>query len=216
MRPAYLNDLDEYFCAHYSDYVRLSALEGYVMPNVLYVAEDGNVARRDPSCMRLCHQRGRAELLARLKENAADTSFTFSFRFPTLRERISDRFAKHSFAKLLPGALARCGETVESAGEKLDIVPNFWKKIVKGSLYPEKNTVLALALVCRMQTQDIRNLLSVCGFSLKEDDVRDVVVQYLLEQKIYNEAMRDACLSEYGIVHLPIRRASAENTSQNA
>ena len=53
MRNEYLRALDEYFCALYSDYVRLSAIEGYAMPDVLYVAEDGNVARRDSSCMRL-------------------------------------------------------------------------------------------------------------------------------------------------------------------
>ena len=43
MRSEHLRALDEYFCALYSDYVRLSAIEGYVMPDVLYVAEDGMV-----------------------------------------------------------------------------------------------------------------------------------------------------------------------------
>ena len=74
MKSEHLRALDEYFCALYSDYVKLSAIEGYVMPDVLYVASDGNVARRDSSCMRLCHQKNCEELLARFKANLADTT----------------------------------------------------------------------------------------------------------------------------------------------
>ena len=205
MESNYLTALDEYFCAHYSDYVRLSALEGYVMPEVVYVAQDGNIARRDPSCMRLCYQRDCAGLLARLKEGLTDTTFTFSFSFRPIGDRTRDRFRKFTFAKLLPDALKRCGETVESAGSRLDIEPRFWKKIAKGTLYPEKNTVLALALVCRMTVADVNNLFNVCGFTFDESNVRDVVVRYLLEQKVFNPEMRDRCLAEYGIRHLPIR-----------
>ena len=136
----------------------------------------------------------------------ADTTFTFSFAFPTLRERISDHFRKNTFARLLPETLRHCGETAESAGEKLDIEPRFWKRIVKGTLYPEKNTVLALALVCGMQWQDVLNLLAVCGFEFRGDEVRDVVVRYLIENRIFNERMRDDCLAEYSVTNLPIRR----------
>ena len=207
MKSEHLRALDEYFCALYSDYVKLSAIEGYVMPDVLYVAPDGNIARRDSSCMRLCHQKDCDALLAKLKATLADTTFTFSFGFPTLRERIADAFRKETFARLLPETLRHCGESVETAGEKLAIEPRFWQKIVGGRLYPEKNTILALALVCRMQWQDVLNLLAVSGFTFREDEVRDVVVRFLIENSIYNEAMRDDCLAEYRIENLPIRRA---------
>lgn len=207
MKSEHLRALDEYFCALYSDYVKLSAIEGYVMPDVLYVAPDGNIARRDSSCMRLCHQKDCDALLAKLKATLADTTFTFSFGFPTLRERIADAFRKETFARLLPETLRHCGESVETAGEKLAIEPRFWQKIVRGRLYPEKNTILALALVCRMQWQDVLNLLAVSGFTFREDEVRDVVVRFLIENSIYNEVMRDDCLAEYRIENLPIRRA---------
>lgn len=207
MKSEHLRALDEYFCALYSDYVKLSAIEGYVMPDVLYVAPDGNIARRDSSCMRLCHQKDCDALLAKLKATLADTTFTFSFGFPTLRERIADAFRKETFARLLPETLRHCGESVETAGQKLAIEPRFWQKIVRGRLYPEKNTILALALVCRMQWQDVLNLLAVSGFTFREDEVRDVVVRFLIENSIYNEAMRDDCLAEYRIENLPIRRA---------
>lgn len=205
MRSEHLRALDEYFCALYSDYVRLSAIEGYVMPDVLYIADDGNVARRDPSCMRLCHQKDCEGVLARFKAGLADTTFTFSFSFPTLRERISGRFRKVTFAKLLPEALRHCGMTAEEAGEKLAIEPRFWQMIVKGRVYPEKNTVLALALVARMQWQDVLNLLAVSGFSFREDEVRDIVVRFLIERSIFNEQMIADCLAEYRLTNLPIR-----------
>ncbi len=206
MKSEHLRALDEYFCALYSDYVKLSAIEGYVMPDVLYVASDGNIARRDSSCMRLCHQKDCEQLLERLKASLADTTFTFSFAFPTLRERLAGLFHKPAFAKLLPETLRHCGETAEDAGKKLDIEPRFWDLMVKGKLYPEKNTILALALVCRMQWQDVLNLLAVCGFEFRGDEVRDVVVRFLIENSIFNERMRDECLAEYKIYNLPIRR----------
>ncbi len=207
----YIQGLDEYFCAQYSDYVRITAIEGYVMPEVLYVARDGNIARRDPSCMRLKFQSEPEVLLARFKAGLADTDFTFSFRFPKLKERLHTLFKgkKGSFCDLLPGALARANETAESAGKKLSVEPRFWQGIVKGKLYPEKNTVLALAIVARMQEEDALALLESCGFTLDRTSVRDVVAEYLIVRKIFNPEMRDACLAEYHIENLPIARENA-------
>ena len=206
MEENYLTALDAHFCARYSDYVRLSALEGYKMPEMIYVAPNGNIMRRESSVMRLDRQSNPAELLKKFKESLADTDFTFSFSFIPVRDRTHDRFSKYTFAKVLPVVLRRYNETAESAGEKLDIEPHLWEKIVKGKLYPEKNTVLALALTCHLRPQDASNLLGVCGFSLDEANVRDVVVQYLLERGIFNEEMRDRCLAEYKIRCLPIKR----------
>ena len=205
MEP-YLTALDEHFSARFSDYVKISALEGYEMPEVIYVAADGNIARRDSSVMRLDRQKNKAELLQKFKAGLEDTDFTFSFTFIPFLERVRDKFRKYTFAKILPTVLRCYDETVVSAGEKLEIEPHLWQKIVKGKLYPQKNTVLALALVCRMRPQDVNNLLVVCGFSLDETNVRDVVVQYLLERGIFNEEMRDNCLAEYKIRSLPIRK----------
>lgn len=202
---SYLQNLDDFFCEQYSDYTRISALSGYKMPDVLYIGKDGNISRRDSSCMRLSHQENREQLLAELKAGLCDTSFTFNFCFVPLRERLKP-FQKYTFAKLLPEALKHCGETVEDAGKKLDIEPRFWQKIVKGKLLPEKNTIFALALVCRMQAADVSNLLAVRDFAFEDDKVVDVVMQFLLGQRVFNEEMRDRCLQEYKITNLPIRR----------
>lgn len=210
MQYDFMEALDEFFCAKYSDYSRLCAVEGYRMPDLIVIGKDGNVSRRDSSFMRLKYQENREEVLANFKRGLADTDFTFRFSFPSPIDRVKDRFRKDTFARLLPVVLKHSEETPESAGEKLDIDGKFWQKIVKGSLYPEKNTVLALSLVCRVSERDTADLLAVCGFSLEDTSVRDVVVDYLLTQKIYNEEMRDRALAEYKIENLPIRRGNVE------
>ncbi len=213
-RRNYLIGLDEHFAAQYSDYVKISAIEGYRMPEIVYVAPDGNIARRDPSLMRLIHQEACDALIARFKEGLADTDFSFSFSFRTLGDRFRDLFSKRTFAKMLPAVLSRCEETAASAGEKLSVEPRFWKKIAAGKLYPSKNCILALGLVCRMQIQDVTNLLAVCGFSFDSSNVRDVVVEYLFLRKIFNAEMRDDCLAEYKITCLPIAHAAASASIQ--
>ena len=205
MEYSYLKELDEFFCSQYADYVRIAAIEGYKMPEMLTVGLDGNIVRKDSKFMRLVYRENWEELLSNFKATLADTDFTFNFSYPRFFERTKDRFRKLTFAKLLPEVLKRYDETPESVGEKLAIEPAVWKGIVKGKYYPEKNTVMAIALVCRMQTADVNRLLTVCGFSLRADNVRDIVFEYLLMQKIFNEDMRDNCLAEYKIASLPIK-----------
>ena len=214
METQYLTSLDEYFCAQYSDYIKLSALEGYRMPDVVTVGTDGNIERKNAEIMRLCHQENCKELLAKFKEGFTDVEFTFHFSFRSFRDRLRDTFRKFTFAKLLPQALSRVHETVQSAGEKLNIAPLYWQKIVKGKLYPEKNTVMALALVTGMKQADVNNLLNVMGFSFKKESVRDVVCEYLLTNGIFNEEMRNRCLDEYNITTLPIKRADTAKEKQ--
>ena len=214
MEKQYLTSLDEYFCAQYSDYVKLSALASYSMPDVLSVGADGNIERKSSEIMRLCHQKNREEVLAEFKEKLVDTEFTFSFAYRPFRDRMRDPFRKYTFAKVLPDALAHAGETAESAGEKLDILPKIWKKIVKGKLYPEKNTVLALALVTAMKQADVNYLFNVMGYSFDKERVRDVVCEYLLTNGVFNEEMRDACLAEYKITNLPIKRKESGSGAQ--
>lgn len=205
MKPSYLSALDEYFCEQYSDYTKLSAIAGYAMPEVVYVGADGNITRRDSSVMRLSRQKQRDELLEKFKSELFDTTFTFNFRYRTLREKLHDLGNKATFAKLLPKCLARCGETVADAGGKLDIEPEVWKNIVKGKIYPEKNTVIALSLACRLGEAEVNALFTVCGFYFSQESARDVVCEYLIKQKVFNEEIRDRCLAEYKITNLPLR-----------
>lgn len=204
MEYGFLKQLDEFFAEQYSDYVRITAIEGYCMPEMIVVSSDGNISRKDSKYLRICHQREWEKVLANFKSGLADTEYTFGFSFPPLTERVRDVFRKHTFAKLLPAVLKKYEETPESVGQKLALEPEIWQGIVKGKFYPEKNTVMAVALVSRMQTTDVNNLLAACGYSLRSDSVRDVVFEYLLMQKIFNAEMREKCLAEYRIDTIPI------------
>ena len=144
MKETYLEALDEFFAAHYSDYIKLAALEGYRRPELLTVDRDGNIGRKDSSFLRLSYQEECAKLMETLKAGLTDTAFSFSFRPRTFREKWHDLFDKNTFAKHLPSILAHSGETTESAGKKLSVLPEAWQGIVKGKYYPEKNTVLGL------------------------------------------------------------------------
>lgn len=200
-----ISALDEYFMTHYGDYVRLSALAGYKMPETIAPGADGTVQKKDPSVMKLCYQENREELLALLKSEQADTDYTFSFRFLTFREKVRRPFEKYSFHKVLPKILAAHNITPEEAGEKLTVEPRFWAKLLRGTLYPEKNTVLALALTYGFTARDTDNLFNACGYEFDEKSVRDVVVRFLLEQKVFSRELIFECLNEYKIASLPIK-----------
>ncbi len=205
MQP-YLKDLDDYFCQTYNHYTKISAIEGYEPPKMIALEGMGKLLKKDERLLMLCEQPKKAELLKKFKQSLSDAYFSFSFVCPTFKQRIGETFSSKSVRKLLKKCLVRAGETLQSAGEKLDISPKIWKKISKGQLYPEKNTILALALACRLSGEDVEALLSARGYELDTTDVRDVVVGYLIKQKIYNEKMRDECLAEYAIESLPLRR----------
>ncbi len=200
-----ISALDEYFMAHYSDYVRLAALDGYRMPELLSPSREGGVQTKDPALMRLNHQERGEELLALLKREQADTDYTFSFRFLTFSEKLRRPFERYSFARVLPRILSGHSLTVEEAGRMLTVEEKFWKKMVKGTLFPEKNTVLALALACGFTAMDTENLFNACGYEFDERSVRDIVVRFLLEQRIFSHDLIHACLDEYKITSLPIK-----------
>lgn len=213
MEYSYVRELDEFFASQFADYVRIAAIEGYKMPDMLTVNADGNISRKDSKFMRIVYQENWQEVLKNFKAGLADTEFTFNFCYPLFGERFKDRFRKLTFAKLLPEVLKKYGETPASLGGKLDLDPIVWKGIVQGKFYPEKNTVMAIALVVRMQAFDVNRLLAVCGQELKAESVRDVVFEYLLTQKIFNEDMRDRCLAEYKIDTIPLKREETGGAS---
>ena len=93
MEYSYVRELDAFFCAQFSDYVRIAAIEGYKMPEMLTVGADGNILRRDPKLMRIAYQEDAQKVLANFKAGLADTEFTFRFRYPSLSERRKALFA---------------------------------------------------------------------------------------------------------------------------
>ncbi len=202
---SYLAQLNEYFCENYCNYAKITAIDGYVKPEIITIDKDSNLVRRDEALMRLCDQEKKAELLTRFQNSLVDSEITFSFGCIPLLQRIKNFFSSDVFYKKLPEILKKYGETVQSVGEKLDIAPRIYQGIVRGEFSPEKNVVFAIALVCRMRAEDVEELLRLSGKYFDYTVVRDVVVGYLIKAQIFNEDMISRALALYSINTLPLK-----------
>lgn len=202
----FMQDLDAYFCEKYANYDKICVLPNYRMPKMQTseVRADGRTyAYTLPaSTMRLAKQENKTELLAELKKRLSDKTFSFSFRTVGLFTRIKNIFSKYAPHKWLKAVFAKCGTTAEEAGELLSIDKEIWTGICKGKYLPTKNLILSLALTSQLGIEYTKDLLAVCDYELDFTFEKDVVVSYLLEQKVYNRPMIDAALAEYKIENL--------------
>ena len=205
----FIVDLDEYFCEKYANYDKLCILPGYVMPVMQRseVREDGRTyAYTLPAdTMRLATQEKKTELLAELKKRMTDTTFSFSFRPFGSFTRIRNRFSKFAFCKSLKAMLGKYGISGEEALKNLDVSEEIWQGILKGKFEPTKNLLYSLALTAQFSYDDTCALMMLCGYEFDFANVKDVVISYLLQQKVYNRSMIEAALSEYKIANLFIK-----------
>ena len=205
----FIADLDGYFCETYANYDKLCILPGYVMPVMQRseVREDGRTyAYTLPaSTMRLAAQEKKEELLAALKKRMTDITFSFSFRPYGLFTKIRNRFSKYAFHKNFKVMLEKYGTSQAEALENLNISEEIWKGILKGDFEPTKNLIYSLALTAQISYADTCALMRLCGYEFNFADVKDVVISYLLQQKVYNRGMIDAALNEYKVTNLFIK-----------
>lgn len=205
----FMSDLDEYFCEKYANYDKLCILPDYRMPKMQETTKDEfgrSYSYTLPADrMRLSLQEKKAELLAALKEQMADKSFSFSFRPLGFWAWVRDRFSKYSFKKLKGGVFSKYSLTDEQTIEGIEIAPEIWKKICKGGYYPTKNLIFSIALVHGISYEDTDYLLRVCDYGFDFTEVRDVVIAYLLSRKVTNRMMQKAALDEYAVENLFIK-----------
>ena len=205
----FISDLDAYFCEKYANYDKICVLPGYKMPKMQTseVRADGRTyAYTLPAnTMRLALQENKAELLKALKERLSDKTFSFSFQTLGFFARIKNRFSKYGGVKILKGYLAKYNETADSAFEMLSIDREIWDGIVKGKFLPTKNLVFSLALALGFSETDMLNFLVVCGYEMDFSVEKDVVISYLVQNKIYNSEMVKSALDEYKISNLFIK-----------
>ena len=202
----FIADLDAYFCETYANYDKLCVLQGYRMPKMQTseVREDGRTyAYTLPAnTMRLALQEKKEELLAQLKAQMQDKTFSFSFQQLNLFSRMKNKHSRYGFVKWLKAVLGKYNVTPEVAGEGLNIDQKIWQGIYKGDYLPTKNLILSLALTVNLSVEDTENLLLVCGYEFDFTIVKDVVVYYLIQSKVFNRPMIDAALAEYKVDNL--------------
>lgn len=202
----FIADLDDYFCEKYANYDKLCVLPGYRMPKMQTseVRADGRTyAYTLPAdTMRLATQEKKDELLKILKEQMYDKTFSFSFRPLGMFARIKNKLSKYGFVKIAQMTFAKYNTTLEKALENVNVDGEICKNIAKGNFLPTKNTIFSLALSSHLTIDDTRNLLLVCDYELDPAIVKDVVLTYLIEQKVFNESMIARALDEYKVSNL--------------
>ena len=62
-----------------------------------------------------------------------------------------------------------------------------------------------IALAAQMSYDDAEALLALAGFEWDFAVVKDVILCYLFQQKVYNPAMREQALSEYKVTNLILK-----------
>lgn len=210
MKFDFLNDLDEYFCETYANYDRLCVLPGYRMPKMqdTKIDEYGRkTAYTLPAnTMRLALQENKEGLLKKVKEGYLDKTFSFTFRPISLFRRFTNLFAKDAFLKVLKEIAGKHGLSAEQAFSSLNIPQEAQKGILKGKFYPSKNLLISMALTAQFNEKETKVLLAVCGYEFDFEEVKDTVVSYLLIKEIYNPAMVQAALDEYGVKNLFIKQ----------
>ena len=202
----FISDLDGFFCEKYANYDKLCILPGYVMPVMQRseVRADGRTyAYTLPAnTMRLATQEKKDELLMELKKRMTDMTFSFSFRPFGIFAKLRNRFSKFAIDKALKGMLEKYGISEEEALAGMDISEEIWRGILKGKFEPTKNLLYSLGLTMQLSYDDLCTLMGFCGYQFDFADVKDVVIVYLFQQKVYNRGMIDAALKEYKISNL--------------
>ncbi len=202
----FLNDLDEYFCEKYANYDKLCVLNGYRMPTMQATKTDEwgrTYSYTLPmETMRLALQENKEELLKTLKTRIIDKTFSFSFRPVGFFRRIKNAFSKHAPKKVFLEVLGRYNLSMKDAGNALTIDGEIWGKICKGKFAMTKNTVFSLALAHHFSIEDTEILLQTYGYSFNYTVEKDVVISYLLINKVYARPMIDAAFAEYKVENL--------------
>ena len=205
----FLVDLDGYFCEKYENYDKLCVLPGYHMPMMQATKTDDfgrTFAYTLPAnTMRLALQENKDDILQELKKRIVDKGFSFSFYPIGWFKRFKRKFAKVTPAKVLLEVLSKNQLTVDSAVEELTIDKEIWQSICKGKFAATKNTIFSLALTGHFSIEDTKRLLEMYGYEFDFAVAREVVIAYLLENKVFARPMMEAAFAEYKVSNLFIK-----------
>jgi hypothetical protein len=206
--------LDEYFCEKYENYDKLCGIDGYKMPKMQTTElRDGRKFSYTlpANTMRLSLQENKEEILARLKERLVDLSASFSFIPLHFFSKIRNKLDPLGFKKVLKNILAKKSITKSELLKELTISEKVWKKVCKGDFLPTKNLILSVALAGNFTYEETVALLNSCEYEWDFTTAKDVVISYLVSQKIFNTDMVWACLEEYNVSNLYLTVKKEEN-----
>ena len=86
-----------------------------------------------------------------------------------------------------------------------NIDAEIWQNVKKGKFAPTKNLIFSLALTLQFSMEDVNALFLFAEYEWDYTYVKDVVISYLLINKVYNREMISAALAEYKVENLFIK-----------
>ena len=209
----FLADLDEFFCEQFANYDLFCGLPEYRMPK-MHVTTTDEYGRKNSytlpkNTMRLANQERKAELLKIVKEKLVSRDFTFSFQTVKWYAQLGHRCKKTGFVKVAEEVAKHYNVSFEGLFEGTSVAEEIVQGIKKGKFLPTKNLLFAVALSARLTMADTEALMSVCQMDWDAAQPRDIVVHYLLQQRIFNADMVSAALKEYKVQYLYLKQAEA-------
>lgn len=207
---SFLSELDEYFCQVYAGYDKLCVLDGYEQPVMQSTRTDEfgrTIAYTLPmSEMSLSRQEKKTELLAALKEKICDVEFSFPILPLGFFAKIGQKFSKKSFYRVFKKWFESQNVTEKEVLAAVDLSEDAYKEIKKGRALPCKSLLFTWSLALGMTCDDALRLLSICGAAFDFSKERDVVVAYLLQNRVYNRELVQTALKEYRVGNLYFRK----------
>ena len=105
-----------------------------------------------------------------------------------------------TFSQRLLRMIDERGMTDAEAYNKAYVDRRHFSKIRNDATYaPTKKTVLAFAIALELSVDETKDLLNSAGFSLSRSSKLDIIVEYFLENEIYDTFEINEVLYDYGL-----------------
>lgn len=103
-----------------------------------------------------------------------------------------------TFAVMLLKLIDLKGITDVECYKRANVSKQTWYKILNEKNYrPSKNTVIAFAISLELTLKETNRLLATVGFTLSKSLIFDVIVEYFIQNKVYNVMIINEVLFAY-------------------
>lgn len=157
----------------------------------------------------LCYEKSYSSsrnIMARQSACYIDEDFSLGMHSMQMREPIErlsliERLIKNlddTFAVMLLKLIDLKGLTDVECYKRANVSKQTWYKILNEKNYrPSKNTVIAFAISLELTLKETNRLLATVGFTLSKSLTFDVIVEYFIQNKVYDVMIINEVLFAY-------------------